>query len=224
MMRVVVATAVPDYLEDCMRSLQKQTFRDFEVSVRFDVHGLGALRMRHDAILKAKMEADDIVVLLDGDDALRPEALAKVQETFDRNPQALLAYGGVQEDRDGELCYTDADWAGGIRKAKWKFWHLRAFRYGLYREVLRRNISLSCFCWNGTRDFYTVCTDVAILLPMMEIAGPERVAYIREFIYCYRFHALNVRLTQTNLQAKAYAEITGKPPIVREPPHMHWSS
>lgn len=107
----------PRYLDDCMQSLLKQTFEDWEwvvvlnqgarwrpptddprlrVVVADDIRGVGAAKRF--ACTEARGE---ILVELDHDDELRSDALEKVVQAFDEHPEVGFVFSHfaqIQED------------------------------------------------------------------------------------------------------------------------------
>nr|WP_277626242.1 glycosyltransferase [Arsenicicoccus piscis] len=119
------------YLDECFASLQRQTWEDWEwvivlngnarwrpekpdgrvrLVVADELTGAGAAKRR-----VCEESTGDILVELDHDDLLTPDALAAVVEAFDANPGAALVYSHaaqVLEDgsRDDSRFAADAGW------------------------------------------------------------------------------------------------------------------
>jgi glycosyltransferase involved in cell wall biosynthesis len=102
-----ISVIIPVYnhaneLADCLRSLEKQTFQDFEIiivddgsaepvanaTIRFEKNR-GAPAARNEGFRRAKGEN---VIILDADIVLRPDALEKMDETLEAHPEAAFAY------------------------------------------------------------------------------------------------------------------------------------
>ncbi|MGA9279526.1 glycosyltransferase family 2 protein [Ilumatobacter sp.] len=105
----------PSHLEACLASVEQQTFAgSFEhivvddassrVEVRSVLNGLEQLPWRHvirrpanGGVVAASNDAlaaasGDVIVLLDHDDVLAPEALSRLAEFFEENPDAQVVY------------------------------------------------------------------------------------------------------------------------------------
>lgn len=132
-----------------------------------------------------KLKDNDIICLIDGDDRLFDEwSLVEVFKAH--NLGAWLTYGSYYNLSDykenGETAkkhrgtYRNEE---NYRKLMWKASHLKTFRYGLYRRL--------------KKDWYIgpdgepllVCSDLALMFPMMEMAGKEHVKHINRPLYVY---------------------------------------
>jgi glycosyltransferase involved in cell wall biosynthesis len=108
MISVFTVSHHPRFLDECLRSLQAQTARDWEwvvvlndgarwrpavddlrmrIVVADDIAGVGAAKRR--ACAEAR---GDLLVELDHDDLLTADALAEIQAAFDEHPDAALVY------------------------------------------------------------------------------------------------------------------------------------
>lgn len=128
---------------------------------------------------------EDIICLVDGDDRLFDEwSLVEVFKAH--NLGAWITYGSYYSLSDykenGETAkkhrgtYRNDE---NYRKLMWRASHLKTFRYGLYRRL--------------KKDWYIgpdgeplrVCSDLALMFPMMEMAGKEHIKHINRPIYIY---------------------------------------
>jgi hypothetical protein len=62
--------------------------------------------------------------------------------------------------------------------AKWRATHLRTFRYGLWKHIKKRDLRGADGRWLRT------AWDLAIMLPMLEMAG-SRAVHIPDVLYVY---------------------------------------
>ncbi len=65
------------------------------------------------------------------------------------------------------------------RKYPWKCYHLRTFRWGLFQKV---GFTDQWFQFDNG-EWYQVCTDVALMHPLLEEAN--KPTYVREPLYFY---------------------------------------
>lgn len=117
---------------------------------------------------------DRIIALLDGDDWLaHPRALATVQDAYEANPALLATYGSyVYADGRPGHCAS----YGTVPPRQCKQFlasHLKTFRAGMFKRINRGDLMLP----HGQ--------DIAIMLPILEMAGPARVKFIPEILYIY---------------------------------------
>lgn len=123
---------------------------------------------------------NDIIALLDGDDELiGVHALQPITAVY-QNPDIWLTYGSYQYASNGQRGafngrYTRKD----IRRRKWHATHLKTFRYGLWKHLPES-------CLKGPDgDWLKVCSDTAIMLPLIEMSGLDRTRYIKQIVYRY---------------------------------------
>lgn len=90
-MRVSIITAhleCSNYVEEYKKSLEEQSFRDFEIILEEDdpAAPLGVAAMRNRALERAAASGCDYIFFMDSDDYLDPEALAEAVRTAKDNP------------------------------------------------------------------------------------------------------------------------------------------
>jgi glycosyltransferase involved in cell wall biosynthesis len=230
---------VRNYIKDCVDSVLLQSYSNW-VAICSDDHStdgssdqipsdpriikrknpqrVSALHNIYNAIVDHSMEFqdNDVICLLDGDDKLlHPFALDIVKELYEIHPQTLLTYGQHMNSR-GRLgqCQPLAEWEFySLRTRNFKASHLKTFKWKLYREFLDRDPDLNSYK-DKNGNFYTMASDVAIMFPLMEIAGFERVAYNKHPIYWYRLYDGNDSALNRQQQWDFHQEISKKTPFV----------
>jgi hypothetical protein len=94
--------------------------------------------------------------------------------------------------------------------------HLRSFKSWVYREIERQDPNLTCFKEEKDGSVYRMTYDVAIYLPLMEIAGFDRVKHNPKPIYVYnRDNPISDDKVSQNTQTRIHREILGKKPFKR---------
>ncbi|SDE20406.1 glycosyltransferase family 2 protein [Niabella drilacis] len=204
---------VRPYIIDCINSIIGQHYNNYEVFLLDDASDDGTLdlidgevekfhRVRNkkrlglmENIYKALMELpikdEDIVIQLDGDDYLLGEyVLQIINATYDSN--TLLSYGQFIDNygRMGFCSPYSKEEFASIRSVRWKASHIKTFKYKLFKAFLRQDPH----CENlktETGQFYEYASDIALMFPLMEIAGFENTAMIQNIVYCYRRHPNN---------------------------------
>lgn len=126
------------------------------------------------------LRPNDVVAILDGDDWIRPTCLERLWE---------------KHCSGWDLVYTDEDIQGQdhsvgrpfirtapARAQAWGFSQLRSFKGYLFDQLGDDN-------FRG-RDgrYFRAAGDLSLYLPMAELAGPEKVAFVPERLYYYRVH------------------------------------
>jgi glycosyltransferase involved in cell wall biosynthesis len=215
-LKVVVTTynAMP-YLRRCIDSIQMQTYSDFEVCIVDDAstqigqrkyldyvgrqtgwqillheENVGPLESRLHAVEALACQADDVVLLIDGDDWLYNNAvfgkIAALYETgrYDLTygqhvayPHAILGgtmpYFLASAPVPPEVGETRA-----FRQNPFYYFHLRTFRYFLWERIDDDDLRGP----NGR--YFRTMTDQAVVFPMIEMAFP-RIYSFQEPLYVY---------------------------------------
>ncbi len=194
------------YISKCLNSLQKQSrlwdalvilddpedesykiAKDFAivdrritVIKRSQRKGL-AYNMYHGLLeLKDTLDATDkdIAVILDADDWLREDALKIVNKAYEKG--YLLTYGSyvkVSKGRRTKISnpYPECD----VRRHSWRASHLKSFKYKLFKHLKAED-----FKHKG--DWLPAASDVALMLPLIELAGLKNCKHIHDTIYYWR--------------------------------------
>lgn len=137
----------------------------------------------------------DFVALVDNDDLLHPEALQKVSDAIDLQPDADYIY--TDEDKVGE----DGTHYDTFLKPEWSPERLRGHMYTGHLSVLRRSIvdEVGAF-----RDGYDGSQDHDLALRVTEKA--RRIVHIPEVLYHWRAIPGSAA---TDIDAKPYAWDSG---------------
>ncbi len=149
---------------------------------------LNIVRMMDIVKANFKIKDDDIIVLIDGDDRLFDEwALVEIFKAH--RSGAWVTYGSYVtkselEAKNGRVKYCKLHRDGyrgneNYRKLPWRASHLKTFRYGLYRRLKQD--------WFKGPDGepLRVCSDLALMFPILEMAGKEHVRHIHLPLYIY---------------------------------------
>jgi hypothetical protein len=123
---------------------------------------------------------DDVICLVDLDDCLLPGALETVAAAYRAAPKTLLTYGSYV-NASGRPARFNGEYRKGrnVRTESWRATHLKTFKYRLWKHL-----PLSAGT-DENGDWLQMCADVAIMLPLMEIAGLDRCLRIVKPIYWY---------------------------------------
>jgi hypothetical protein len=208
---VVVGGPAEKYIEKCLTSIKNQTVKDWECAIVLtpanDSTYTNAKKFLEDKrfslietdkshfVIKNFVKAleilhpndDDIICTVDADDWLANE---QVLETIDRyymmNPDLCVTYGSWKVYPEGlnipSNCYEYQvnEFEKGIRRSTFKATHFRTFRYKLFKEIPE-----SDFINTKTNKVYSAAGDVAIMCPIMELAGKSRSEFVPEPLYVY---------------------------------------
>ena len=168
-----------------------------------------ALENIANAIQEASCKDDDVIILLDGDDWLSSlNVLTKLNEVYDS--ECLLTYGSYIYFPNGQKGVEPSEYPMDVvknnkfRKDVWRASHLRTFKYVLWKNIDHNDLK------DKENNYYKMTYDQAILLPLLEMAGP-RAKYIPDVLYVYnRTNPLNVDKEKAEEQYKLSQEIRNK--------------
>jgi len=123
---------------------------------------------------------DDIITLLDADDWLARDALATVARVYEA-PNTYLTYGSYIKVSKGRRTKISYPYPKGVdvRSYPWRASHLKTFKYSLFKHVPK-----DCFLHDG--KWLEAASDVALMLPLIEIAGLEHCRHVHKLIYYWQ--------------------------------------
>jgi hypothetical protein len=88
--------------------------------------------------------------------------------------------------------------------------HLRTFRSSDYKEIEKQDPDFSCMK-DKDGKFYRITYDVAMMYPIMEIAGYDKVKFIEKVLYLYNINnPLSDHVLNQKLQTYVHIEINNK--------------
>lgn len=184
----------------------------------------------HDVVTRL-CRPDDIVVVVDGDDRLAsPGALRAVADAYDRW-DCWVTYGQFRYV-DGAMGFCEPFAAPRdvpLHRLQWRASHLKTFRAGLFHAIALQDPGYDCLR-DGEGRWLTAAVDVAVMTPLVEMAGFGRVRFIDQVLYEYnhlnpRSHHNQDRVAQwralETVQAKRpfapLAQLPAVPPRARTP-------
>lgn len=203
------------YIRHCIRSLSKQTVQDWNALVILDAPTDGvqdimpAVLEEYDVkdkvrvVVKDKrvglaanmwygiceappslcedLDDDDVLCVLDADDWLDKKALRVVQQAYQKNPDALVTYGSYRKRSKGARTRVSRPYKSEdkVRSAKWHGSHFKTFKW-----KLAKHLDQSWFRHKG--EWLQAASDLAVMMPLMEMAGMDRCVWIERLIYNWR--------------------------------------
>ncbi len=193
---IVIQTYMPNAViqinDDCREHLVDEGYINDVLVIRWDRHGRHyASKNIYDGInyldRKFHLKPDDLIILVDGDDELYGRTvISDVVKTYHQHG-CWLTYGSYINKSEslnpdvkipiihrGE--YKNGD---DYRNSPWRASHLKTFLCGLYSNLREQDLKDS----NG--EWLRTCSDLALMIPMMEMAGKEKIRYIDRALYIY---------------------------------------
>ena len=176
---------------------------------------LTALENIHNCLfsLKSDIDPDDIIIILDGDDALLHTGVLEYVNNIYKYNQSLLITYGQYITSNGYLghcsSYTEQEY-NNLRNMDWRASHLRSFKFKTYLELINQDPQFNCYK-DIDGGFYKITYDIAILYPLMEIAGYNNIHFNKEPLYYYRLHPNNDHALNASEQKRVELNIKNKP-------------
>lgn len=123
-----------------------------------------------------------IIVTLDGDDALAGTNVLNILNELYKDPSCWMTVGSyVQNDNYMVVSPSVSEnyWKQNIRQAPWSFSHLRTFRRELFCRIHEKDLK------DLDGRFYQCTFDRAMMYPMVEMSGKDRVRLVNDILYIY---------------------------------------
>lgn len=161
-----------------------------------------SMEVKHDSI-----KNEDVIVLVDGDDWLANEnVFEKINEIY-QDPNIWLTYGQYKHlsEKHRGICAHLSNTRRYRKYRPWKTSHLRTFKKHLWNRIHEEDLKDT----NG--NFYSMAWDLSFMFPMIEMAGLERIKYIRDILYVYNdLNPINDDKKNRQLQLDFEKEIRSK--------------
>lgn len=225
------------FIGECLDSLQAQTFKDWTALVADDASTDGTadvvreyakadprIRLRVgeerawlmgntlNALRSLELDSNDVAAILDGDDWIRPTCLERIWEGHCQGHDLVYTDEDIQgqEHSIGGALIASAP----VRRQAWRFSQLRSFKAYLF-------LLLEDDVFRDRRgNYFRAAGDLALYLPMAELAGPEKVHFIPEKLYYYRVHQnCNFKVLRQE-QLENNWDIRSRPPMERQTIHF----
>jgi hypothetical protein len=221
-----------NFLQQCINSVAQQNYRNYK-HILLDDHsddgGLETIKITGkviakrntvrkfavrnivDELLNNDFGNDDIICFLDGDDALAHNYVLDIINSAYNKYNCTMTYGGMSiMDSNGVINdkYSFNEFSH-LRNVTWKAFHFRTFKYNLFKKVVSQDPQLN-FLKDEDNNFLRMPYDMAILFPIMEVSGFQRVKYISASLYKYRLHNENDHVLSQNEQNKGEKIIRNK--------------
>ena len=194
------------YIEKCLNSILNQSYKRFQVQVVDDCSGdssyeiassickdnknlkifrnsrrIGALNNIYNLLnTEIKEPTKTIDLIVDGDDYLYSGEVFNILKEKYIQTNCLITYGshissqGVQGKKYPRLIRD----LNLFRKYFWYASHLKTFRHDLWLALNPEDLI------NKNREYFSVASDLAIMFPMLEMAG-NRQEFISDILYVY---------------------------------------
>ncbi|WP_288882425.1 glycosyltransferase family A protein [Pedobacter panaciterrae] len=168
-----------------------------------------ALQNIIETLQKFEFEDEDVICLLDGDDRFSSKyTLNILNNLYALDQSTLFTYGGMRifnglakyGSRYSKEEFSD------LRNQPWKILHMRTFKYKLFKELLIQDPLLQSLK-DSNGNLFKMPYDMALLFPLIELAGFFGVRYTDTILYDYRLHENNDHNVNRELQELGEREI-----------------
>ncbi len=159
---------------------------------------------------------DEIILIVDGDDWLAHDHVLHILNGVYQDPNVWLTYGQFWRFKQNYMGYCKRVpnyilQNNAIRTYQpWAFGHLRTFYAGLFKLIKYEDL-----LFEGS--FFPIATDVATMLPMLEMAG-EHIRFISDILYIYNDsnHLSFFNFYHSEDKQKAFEKLIRKKPCYRK--------
>lgn len=205
---VILAYNYQNYIKECIDSVLMQSYNNYKVVIIDDAStdntnkiikkninnkfrlltnksNKGTLYNHIQALANNEIRDNDIVIHIDGDDKLIDKnTFSIINKAYTDNPDHLVSYGNyITASNNPSICKPwdkNITVSNYIAPIGWIFSHLRTFKYKLWKHINKN----SFYDKNG--EIFSSAGDVAIMKPVLELAGRKRTMYISRPLYYYR--------------------------------------
>lgn len=231
---VVPSYNCADWLQDCLQSIEDQTYKNYDVMIIDDASKdlrqrevidqfvrkngwqalynelhQGAMANIVQGIRLLQCSPNDVIVILDGDDWFyNAEVLSKLNAVYST---------GTVDLTYGQFIYYPMGWFGcnpvpdevieqrSYRRAYWRTSHPRTFKHYLWNAIRDEDLRDERGCYVPS------ACDMAMMFPMLEMAGP-RLKFMEDVLYVYNVaNPLNDHKVDRKLQLKIEWYLRQKP-------------
>ncbi|MFC1842065.1 glycosyltransferase family 2 protein [Candidatus Dependentiae bacterium] len=176
------------YIDDCSKDDTGQAVEHYikkhnlehKIKLIKNTVNKGAMYNLYHAIHSCKN--GDIVVTLDGDDWFKDEHVLSYINQVYQDKNVWMTYGQYEIYPSGKTghCQKIPDVItsqNAFRKFRWLSSHLRTFYAGLFKKIAKKDLLYE-------NKFYAMTWDMAMMFPMLEMAGKHAVS-IDKVLYVY---------------------------------------
>jgi len=194
---ITCAREFDKYLIECVESVKRQSCTRWKHTIivdncnleRLDFGGktaassnvvpVGAAANIWSLLMHAQRAPNTVIVMLDGDDRLADGALDILSEVY-RDKSVWATYGSYDCDSGDPARYCGVYGPkDNLRTAHWNGSHLKTFRTSIARYIRNKWLCDRYGRW------LTAGSDMAIMIPILEMCGPKHRAHINRVLCHY---------------------------------------
>lgn len=173
-------------IQRCKDSVANQTYKNYSHAIKTDPTMAcvpsnvlkNGKTLNFNQCIRLIPDNNVIICDLDADDYLEPNALEVVAKAYE-DDNIWLTYGSYKTMSGKEPMFCKEYKSDNFRLEKWKASHFKTFKIELYRKIRLRDLKDNC------GFYFKICADIAMMFPMLEMAGLQHIKFISEQIYVY---------------------------------------
>ena len=240
-MRIVILTTLYNaqhYIARCINSVKMQSIQDFLMVITDDISTDTSMdivkreieidsRFRlientskmyqpgnyYQVSKMSEIDDEDILVTLDGDDWFPDNKVLERVLSYYESTSCLMSFGQfIQFHGEGSYSvgFTARPSSDDVRNCDWTCSHLRTFKAKVFRAIKEEDLKAP----NG--NYWEVTGDQAIVYPMIEMCGLDRVHFTEDINYVYNVeNVINDFKVNADLQRNYSNLIKAKPKYAR---------
>lgn len=154
---------------------------------------------------------EEVIVLLDGDDWLFDQhVLSYLNEVYTKENNWMTYGSFISESGMHNGFCKPIQSTENYRKENWVTSHLRTFKYWLWKKIDDKDLR------DSFGRYYAMAWDTAIMFPLLEMSGIEKIRFIEKNLYVYNdVNPINDFRKNVMQQLNAANEIRSKKPYER---------
>jgi len=157
--------------------------RDGRISLLVRTKNKGVAYNTYHGIHAMKPDDEDVIAIVDADDTIPKNALKIVAKAYEKNCKILATYGSYWRRDLKRRTKTSGKYKSikQLRKV-WHGSHLKTFKYKLFKHLKKSAFK------DDNKKWFRAASDMALMIPLIEMAGLKRTKYIKKttYHYCYR--------------------------------------
>lgn len=201
-----------DTIDRCIKSVQTQTYKNLSHRWKEDGENKNRKGKMYNFYHLAKQIPNDHVICdLDLDDYIEPNALSVVAKAYEDNPELLATHGSYRMESGRHARFNGKYNSDKFRGLPWRGTHLKTFKASLFHKIKTES-----FKGPPGGGWLMVCADLAIMFPILEMSGLDRIKFVKEPIYAYNdLSDFNDHKTQREMQSRVEKWLRSRKPYGR---------
>lgn len=197
-----------EYIEKCLVSILKQTYKNYKLIVVDDCSTDSTLNIVHDIMIKSNFsfryikndkrigsplanfikglrllsnDDNDILITVDGDDWLYNDNVLNYLNEIYQNEDVYMTHGSFipLSGNYGKYGAMIPDFRSYRKENTWLASHLRTFKRKVWNLLKDDDLR------DNDGEYYRTAGDAAILYPILEMCGTKHARFINDILYVY---------------------------------------